>query len=207
MRPTRRGSAVVTAAVIAMQLTACTSGAGRPGHGMTGPAAASGRAPARPDGVSTSSAAPAAESALECGSSIDNSARVAPLRVVLGVVAVPASPGSAALQTALSGDGNGPLRLFAKTALLIRPGTTFELIVPGRLSIGWGAPGTPSHRVLVSNCASTGGGWLAYAGGYWIDHPACVPITVRADGKQQQVNIGVGTACPGQRPPQGPSQG
>jgi hypothetical protein len=211
MCPTRRASAVVTAAVIAMLLTACTSGPGRPGHGATGPAAASGRAPARPDGGSTSSAAPAAESALPCDSFIGTSARAAPLPVVLGVVALAASPGSPALQTALSGDGNGPLRLFAKTALLVRPSTTFELIVPGRLtsrlSIGWGAPGPPSHRVLVSNCAGPGGGWLAYAGGFWIDHPACVPIIVRADGRQQQVNIGVGTACPGQRPPQGPSQG
>ena len=154
---------------------------------------------------------PAAESALDCGSFIGNSARVAPLQVVLGVVALPASPGYPALQTSLSGDGNGPLRLFAKTGLLIRPGTTFELIVPGRftsrLSIGWGAPATPSHRVLVGNCAGADGGWLAYAGGYWIDHPACVPIIVRAGGKQQQVHIGVGTACPGQGPPQGPSQG
>ena len=205
MRPTRRGSALVTAAVIAMLLAACTSGAGRPGNGKTGPAT-----PDRPDGLSTSSATPAAESVLDCGSFIGSNARVAPLQVVLGVVALPASPGYPALGTSLSGDGNGPLRLFAKTGLLIRPGTTFELIVPARftsrLSIGWGAPGTPSHRLLVGNCAGKGGGWVAYAGGYWIDHPACVPIIVRAGGKQQQVHIGVGTACPGQRPPQGPSQ-
>jgi hypothetical protein len=107
--------------------------------------------------------------------------------------------------------GSGPLRLFAKTALVIRPGTTFELTVPApfttRLSIGWGAPGTPSHRVLVGNCPSTGGGWPTYAGGLWTDHPACVPVIVKAGGKQQQVHIGVGTTCPGQRPPQGPSQG
>jgi hypothetical protein len=197
MCPTRRGSAVVTAAVIAMLLTACTSGPG-------------GRAPARPAGVATSSAAPAAESALACDSFIGNSAPVAPAKVVLGVVALQASPGAPALQTSRSGDGHGPLRLFAKTALLVRPGTTFELIVPdqfsSRLSIGWGAPGPPSHRVLVSNCAGAGDGWLVYAGGFWIDHPACVPIIVRAAGQQQQVNIGVGTACPGQRPPQGPSQ-
>lgn len=188
---------MVTAAVIAMPLTACTSGPGS-------------RAPGQPTGVSTSSAAPAAESALPCDSFIGTIARVAPLPVVLGVVALPASPGSLALQTSLSGDGDGPLRLFAKTALLVRPGTTFELIVPSRLtsrlSIGWGAPGRPSHRVLVSNCAGPGGGWLAYAGGFWVDHPACVPIIVRAGGQQRQVNIGVGTACPGQRPPQGPSQ-
>jgi hypothetical protein len=199
---------VVTAAVLAMLLAACTSGAGRPGTETTGPAATSGHAPARPGSASTSSAVPG-ESVLECDSLVGSSARVAPLQVVLGVVALPASPGSPALQTSLS--GNGPLRLFAKTALLIKPGTTFQLIVPGRfasrLSIGWGAPGTPSHRVLVGNCGSTGGGWLAYAGGYWIDHPACVSIIVRAGAKQEQVDIGVGTACPGQRPPEGPSQG
>jgi hypothetical protein len=129
------------------------------------------------------------------------------LQVVLGVVALPTSPGYPALGTSLSGDGSGPLRLFAKTGLVIRAGTTFELIVPSRFSIAWGAPGTPSHRVLVRNCGSAGGGWLDYAGGYWIDHPACVPVIVRSDGKQQLVHIGVGTACPGQRPPQGPSQG
>jgi hypothetical protein len=128
------------------------------------------------------------------------------MQVVLGVVALPASPGYPALGTSLSGNGNGPLRLFAKTGLLIRPDATFELIVPApftsRLSIGWGSPGIPSHRVLVDNCADTDGAWLAYAGGYWIDYPACVPVIVRAGGKQQEVHIGVGTACPGQRPPQ-----
>jgi hypothetical protein len=59
---------------------------------------------------------------------------------VLGVGALPASPGYPSLQTSVSGDGNGPLRLFAKSGLLIRPRSTFELIVPGRfasrLSIG-----------------------------------------------------------------------
>jgi hypothetical protein len=205
---TRRGPALVTAAMIAMLLAACTSGTVRSGNGKTGPTTTSGHTPARPDGPPTSSATPAAKSVLDCGSYIDNNARAAPLQVVLGVVALPVSPGYPALQTSLSGDGNGPLRLFAKTGLVIRPGTTFELIVPARftsrLSIGWG---TPSHRVVVSHCVGTGGGrWLAYAGGYWIDHPACVPVIVRAGGKQQQVHIGVGTACPGQRPPQGPSQ-
>jgi hypothetical protein len=210
MRPTRRGSALATAAVIALLLAACTSGTGRPGNGKTGPAATSGHTAARPHGLSTSLATPAAKSELDCGTFIGSNARVAPMKVVLGAVALPASPGYPALQTSLSGDGHGPLRLFAKTGLLIRPGTTFDLIVPtrftSRLSIGWGAPGTPSHRVTVGDCASKGGGWLAYAGGYWIDHPACVPIIVRAGGKQQLVHIGVGMACPGQRPPQGPSQ-
>jgi hypothetical protein len=147
---------------------------------------------------------------LDCGNYIGSQAPSAPFQVVLGVVALPASPRYAALQTSLSGYGNGALRLFAKTGLIVKPGTRFELIVPARLTtrlgIGWGSPGTPSNRVVVSDCPSAGGGWLGYAGGYWIDHPACVPIIVRAGSKQQRVDIGVGKACPGQRPPQGPSQ-
>jgi hypothetical protein len=145
---------------------------------------------------------------LDCTNYINGNLAAAPLQVVLGVVGLPISPGYPALQTALS--GNGALRLFAKTGLVIRPGTEFELIVPARfisrLSIGWGNPGTPSHRVVVNNCPKAGSGWLAYPGGYWIDHPACVSIIVRAGSKQQLVHIGVGKACPGQRPPQGPSQ-
>jgi hypothetical protein len=202
MRPTQRGSALVTAALIATMLAGCTSGTARTSTGHTS---------TRPAGPATSSATPSGESALDCRlvSAVD---LAAPLQVVLGVVALPISPRYPALGTARSGDGNGPLRLFAKTGLFFRPGTKFELIVParfaGRLRIGWGAPGTPSQIVEVSNCASPGGGggWLAVPGGYWIDHPACVPITVRAGGKQRQVHIGVGKACPGQRPPQGPSQ-
>jgi hypothetical protein len=193
-----------------MLLAACTSGAGKPGEGKTGPAATVVLVPAQPSASSTSPATPAAESVLDCASFIDSRTRPAPLQAVLGVVALPASPGYPALQTALSGDGNGPMRLFAKGPLMIRPGTTFELIVPAqfasRLSIAWGMPGTPSHRALVDNCADTGAGWLVYAGGFWIDHPACVPIIVRAGGKQQHVHVGVGTACPGQRSPQAPSQ-
>ena len=193
MRPTRRGSALVIAAVIAMLLAGCTSGTVRSSTGKPTPTTRS-----------------TAGSVLDCrvASGVDG---VAPLPVVLGVVALPISPRYPALGTALSGDGNGPLRLFAKTGLFFRPGAKFELIVPARfasrLRIGWGAPGTPSQIVEVSNCANPGGGgWLAIPGGYWIDHPACVPIIVRAGGKQQQVHVGVGKACPGQRPPPEPSQ-
>jgi hypothetical protein len=207
---TRQGRALLSAAVIAMLLAGCTSSGVSPGPGKAGLTTAPGRTPAQPRGPAMSSAAPTGGSVLACGNYIDGNAPVASLQTVLGVVALPASPGYPALGTSLSGDGNGALRLFAKTGLVIKPGTTFELIVPARfanrLSIGWGLPGTPSHRVAVNNCSNPGGGWLAYAGGYWIDHPACVPIIVRAGSKQQEVHIGVGTPCPGQRPPQGPSQ-
>ena len=210
MRPTRRGPALVTAALIAVMLAGCTSGTVRSSTGKPGPTTRSGHTSTGQLAHQRLGDAHRRQSVLDCRlvSAVD---RAAPLQVVLGVVALPISPRYPALGTALSGDGNGPLRLFAKTGLFFRPGTKFELIVPARyasrLRIGWGAPGTPSQIVRVSNCASPGGGgWLAIAGGYWIDHPACVPIIVRAGGKQQQVHIGVGTACPGQRPPQEPSQ-
>jgi hypothetical protein len=189
---------MLIAAVTAIPLAACTSGASTSGGREAAPASAS-------------TTMPASGSPLNCASSIGTSTSVTPLRVVLGVVALPASPGYPALQTSRSGDGSGPLRLFAKTGLMIRPGRTFQLIVPAgftrRLSLGWGSPGPPSHRVLVDDCPSTSGGWLAFAGGYWIDHPACVPVIVQAGDRQQEVRIGLGTACPGQRPPQGPTQG
>ena len=87
------------------------------------------------------------------------------------------------------------------------PGTTLQLIVPARftnrLSIGWD---TPSHWIIVKDCANTGGaGWQAYAGGFWIHHPACVSIIVRMHGKQRPVHVGIGAPRPGQRPPLGPS--
>jgi hypothetical protein len=199
----RRGSGLVVAVVIATLGAACTSGGAPTGAGKSGQRVTSGPAPTRSAGQP---AGAGGGSVLPCSTGTRVSdATVAPFRVVLGVVALPVSPGYPALQTSLA---NGPRRLFAKNGLFIRPGTTFELIVParltGRLSIGWE---TPSRRVVVSGCASPrGGGWLAFVGGYWIDHPACVRVIVRSGGRQQQVPIGLGKACPGQRPPQGPSQ-
>jgi hypothetical protein len=154
-------------------------------------------------------------SVLPCGSYIDTHVPPASFQLVLGVVALPTSPNYPALQTARTGDGNHPRRLFAKTGLVIKAKNSFEIIVPPqvaaptvRLGVGWGgAPSTPSQRVVVSNCPQAGTSeWLAYPGGYWLDHPTCAPLIVKTDGKQQQVHIGLGTPCPGQQPPQGPSE-
>jgi hypothetical protein len=123
-----------------------------------------------------------ASSVLPCGSYIDTDAPPASFEVVLGVVALPTSPNYPALQTARTGDGNHPRRLFAKTGLIIKAKTSFEIIVPpqiaapaAHLGIGWdGTPSTPSQRIVVSNCPQAGRSeWLAYPGGYWLDHPTC----------------------------------
>lgn len=149
----------------------------------------------------------AARSTLRCADAQE--ARSAkPLRVVLGVVALPASPAYPALQTARTG---GSPRLFAKTGLFAKPGARFTVSVPARLDhrlyVGWGnPPASLSRKVVVPACPGNASGWLAYPGGYWVDHPACVALIVRADSRSRPVHVGVGTPCPRQQPPQGPTQ-
>ena len=122
------------------------------------------------------------------------------------MVALPTSAAGRAIQVSDSGEATAPA-LFAKTGLLIRAGHAFDMDVPthpgDRLAIGWGNVAfRPSARFAVPACPDRyGTGWLAYPGGYWVDRPVCLPVTVRAGGREQVVHIGVGTACPGQQPP------
>ena len=81
---------------------------------------------------------------LACGQYIDTRPPTPDYTVVLGVVALPTAPRSPALQTGSSGESNPAIRLFAKTGLLIRTGTRFELAIPpawaGRLRLLAEAP-------------------------------------------------------------------
>ena len=168
--------------------------------------------------TATAVAAPAADhevKRLVCDESIDRARPgAAGFQVVLGVVALPTAPRYEALQTARTGM-HGRLRLFAKTGLLIKPRTRFELVVPAglrrRMALFWGNAneGAPSSRLVVDDCGRglpTGSKWLVYAGGYYVSHPACAPVDVVAGGHRRRVAIGVGAPCPGQRPPQRPTQ-
>jgi len=149
---------------------------------------------------------------LACSNYIDQHPPPSYFEKVLDVVALPTSSKAAALQTGRTGDPDPAVRLFAKTGLVIKAGTKFEMVVPDEakdmVSIGWGGtPSTRSRRVTVSCSArASSSAWQVYVGGYWVPRPACVPLIVRAGGKEQRVLIGLGTPCPGQRPPQGPSE-
>jgi hypothetical protein len=151
----------------------------------------------------------AVEATLPCDQAIDADAHPGSLKVLLGVVALPVSPGYGALQTARTGE-SGPLRLFAKTGLVVKAGASFQLAIPAPFSaharIGWGSPASSSRQIDVDRCAAPGSGWSAFAGGYWVDRPACLPVVVRSHGDQATVHVGIGTACPGQAAPEPPTQ-
>lgn len=202
----------VASAGALLLLMGCTAGSqSRAPAPKKAPSSTAGHRPAVVATERTAGSALIDSQTLPCGNAIGDQSPPRDWQVVLGVVALPASPAAAALQTGLTGEAVPALRLFAKSGLVIKAGVTFALIAPSlndnRVAIGWaGNPSTPSRRVLVASCADAGGtGWLAYPGGYWLDHPACIRMTIRSGTGKQQVAIGLGTPCPGQRPPQGPS--
>ena len=126
--------------------------------------------------------------------------------VVFGRVALPTQ--TLGLPSS-SNDSSG--RLFAKQGLVIKPATSFELIVPdewrGFLTIGWGSPARRSTHLQVSDCRPQRVGglrllrpvppdkWFAYAGGYWVPRAACVSLLVKTVDETQRVQIGIGTPC------------
>jgi hypothetical protein len=167
--------------------------------------AAGGCAPNAPAQVAVTPGAPVT---LKCQDVIGSTA--APetdYAIVLDRVALPTGR---VLQARESGESDPAARLFAKTGLLIRRGSSFELVVPddwrGRLTIAWGSPGQRTDRLGVSDCRPTRtlnpirqtDPWLAYAGGFYVSGPACVSLVVRAGKAVQTVPIAVAAPCPGQ---------
>jgi hypothetical protein len=169
------------------------------------------------NGASAPLTAPESSSAsvttLDCANGVSTDLRARDLQVVLGVVALPASPRAAALGTGRLGERDQP-RLFAKSALLVRPGDSFELLAgeapPRSLAFSWSPhteTPTPTRSLVVSGCRSTyNSKWLAFIGGYYVNRASCATLIVRTATSQRRVRIGLGEPCPRQRPPQGPSE-
>jgi hypothetical protein len=148
---------------------------------------------------------------LACSDAIGTASGQQPLgfEAVDGVVALP-TPAAAdhALQTTASADWPGGFRLFAKTGLLVRAGSSFELTFHGPESdvsaLGWGSPADPVQLMRVGPCSSSAE-WLAFAGGYFVNAVGCYTVTVQTPDRMTEVNVGIGAACPGQLPPVPPS--
>jgi hypothetical protein len=164
--------------------------------------------PEKPDTTmisSTSVVLTAARTTLKCADQLGwpKSPPSSSYTVVLGKVALPTKKAFAAVRL----DRTPKSKFWAKQGLLIKPGASFELIVPAawtsRLTIEWGNPGAATTHLWVTNCRSkkAGAHWLAYAGGFTVNMPACVPLIVKVGDNQRTVHIGVGKACAGQAPP------
>lgn len=91
-------------------------------------------------------------------------------------------------------------RWWAKSGLVVRPGTPVELEIVGEAAatstIGWGNPGPAVARIRVY-CPDVHAvpGWLAFAGGYTVDKPRCLPLLVRSADRETLARIPVGAPC------------
>ncbi|GAB2567034.1 hypothetical protein Aab01nite_45470 [Paractinoplanes abujensis] len=133
--------------------------------------------------------APAGPGVVDCGHDIGGRPPGAGSRLILDAVVLP----TARLQVSDSGDG----RLFAKAGLLVRAGTAVELTVDpaaADTTIGWGSPGPEGTTIRVPACPDAVG-WLAFAGGYHVPRPMCVPLIVRVNGREQRAEVRVGADC------------
>jgi hypothetical protein len=115
---------------------------------------------------------------------------------------------TAAQVAEVSDPGAHRYRWFAKSPLFLRTGSgVVRIEVPrsehGRVALSWGNTdhdGTAT-RVFGAGPCPGGSAWIAFPGGYSVTEPHCVTLVVRAGGQAERVRIGVGKACPGQRPP------
>jgi hypothetical protein len=177
-RPWRLGMVLIAL------VSACTSGDPTP------------RTAAPPSATTASvTTAPPGADDVDCAHSIATLKSPTPsTRVVLGVVALPTD-----VLSTVPVDG----RLWSKRGLEVLAGAVVEISVAregaGRAEIVWGNAREPGSRQRVNGCSVPGCaadcGWLAFAGGYWVDAPACVPIVVRSNGREERVGVAVGAPC------------
>ena len=104
-----------------------------------------------------------------------------------------------------------PFRYFSKTGLLVRTGKrTAELRIPrsehGRLALFWGNTGRDRIASRVFHVGPCGGaqGYIAFPGGFFVNEPHCARVIVRVGDRDHTTRVGLGKACPGQRPPPAP---
>lgn len=129
--------------------------------------------------------------------------------IVLDSVAIPAaSTYPYALQTSRRETDDGEIFYFAKAGLYWRGDATFEIVVPdelkNRLAISWQGGDQPKAHTVRTDC-NIDNDWAGAPGGYLVTEPMCAEIIVRVSGTEQRQQIGLGTPCPGQEPPQGRS--
>jgi hypothetical protein len=91
---------------------------------------------------------------------------------------------------------DGPWRYWRKAGVLVRASTRVTISIPRtwrrRAAISWGDSGVVSS-LRFAPCSTHR--WNAYAGGFYVRRPACVPLTIAVGRRVDLVHVGIGTHC------------
>ena len=146
--------------------------------------------------------APSGADVVPCSVAIAQSERpsgVTGLQLVLGRIWLPRRPLQLGQRARPGWDR------FAKVGIVVRAGAPVVLQVPprwrGTYALTYAARvartvHSGSVRLSVHACSGPLGRWSAYAGGYLVERPVCVPLLVRARGRTARVRVAIGKRCP-----------
>ena len=147
--------------------------------------------------------APAAQSApqrtVPCSERIGHPrfVSVSGYRTVLGAISVP----PVYLAQIVPND-DPRWKWWRKAGLVVRAsGRPVTITVPDgwrdRVAFEWGNGGTggPFSSLRIAGCGSDPGRGSAYAGGFVVSKPSCVPLTFHVGGRHATVRFGLGRRC------------
>jgi len=145
-------------------------------------------------------ALPAPQRTVPCREVIDHTAfpyAGSGYRIVLGAVSVPP-----AYLAQIENTGEPPFPYWRKAGLVVRAdGRPVTITVPDgwrdRIAFEWGNAGTggPFSSLRIAGCGSSPAVGNAYAGGFVVRTPACVPLTFHVGGRSATVRFGLGRRC------------
>ena len=128
---------------------------------------------------------------------------------VAGIALPSSGRGTQALQVASGNVPNQPYSLFAKAGLVVKADEESILVVADSgdadvAGLRWGNDDAnpPSQELVVPACSGLRE-WIVFPGGFYVDAPTCLTVRVTTSGKEDEMDVGVGAACDGQRPPVG----
>ena len=119
---------------------------------------------------------------------------------VLGAVALPTEDTHRRGRPGPENDPDLAMR-FSKMGLLVREGAEFSIDVsaasqPNAL-VDWPLPmdRIPGTRISSGGCEASSATWLVFAGGVWTREPACVTLSLEANGDTAEFMLPIGTPC------------
>lgn len=195
-------TALTLAATATIFLSGCTGGSGADQQ-QDSTSTPSFQATAGPDDITPHEVGTTIN--FECADPIDTASDIADLNVsnpitVPDVMALYASDDSSS--TIQWGGAHYRGLTFAKVALIVKVGATITLKVPDQMrehvKIGWSNSGyTVADSIAILGCTSNvpDAKWLVYPGGFWLDAPACVPLTVTHGKDTETIHVPIGTSC------------